>query len=157
MNLLTILGIGGAIYAIFKPSGDKPTVDQLTSVALPIAQQHVANGVPPDQAAQLAAMSAMAQAGTLPPPPPLITYSTTPIKTTQTGPIISLSDPRIAQAVATAKSGGTFSAMASEISAVGMPLDVRNALIAQGWTWTGSVFNPGGLVPPGVAPMFVGA
>jgi hypothetical protein len=91
------------------------------------------------------------------PAPAPVPWSSAAVPTTPTGPILSLSDPRIAQAVATAKSGGAFAAMASEISASGMPIDVRNALVAQGWTWTGSVFSPGGLVPPGVTTMLMKA
>lgn len=141
VNPLVWVGGGAAVLWLMNKKSDP--VDALVSQAMPIAQQHIDNGVPAQQAIQLAANQVTKA---LPPPPP-VTYSSTPVATTPTGPILSLSDPRIAAAIA--NKNAMFGA---EISAVGMPLDVRNALVAQGWTWTGSYFNPGGLYPPGTDP-----
>lgn len=51
MNLLAILGVGATLWQIMKP---KDPVDHLVSAAMPIAQQHIDNGVPVQQAIQIA-------------------------------------------------------------------------------------------------------
>ena len=134
---------GKSTPALVQPAPATPA--QIAAQAVAIAQQHVANGVPPNQAAALAATAIMAQAGTLPPPPLPVTYSSTPLQTRgATGPILSLNDPRISEALANVNA-----MFGSPISANGMLSSVKSTLIAQGWTSTGSYFNPGSLYPPG--------
>lgn len=151
-SIFVVGGVAAGLWALMSGKSSQTPIasakpSQIAAQAVAAAKQAVANGTPPDQAAALAAMNVQIQIGKLPPPPPPIMYSPTPVATTPTGPIVSLSDPRIAQAIA--NKDAMFGA---EISAAGMPLDVRNALVAQGWTWNGSVFNPGGLYPPGTDP-----
>ena len=136
---------GKSTPALVQPAPATPA--QIAAQAVAIAQQHVANGVPPDQAAALAATSVVdgfthAKVAPSPIPPPASTPSIP--YPTATGPILSMNDQRIWTAAA-----NKDAMFGSPISAVGMPLDVRNALIAQGWTWTGSFFNAGELYPPG--------
>lgn len=143
-----------ALWKMLQPPSNP--VDALVAQAMPVVQQHIANGVPEAEAMQMAMDHLMTSPppqvtqtpiSSTPPPPPLpLTYSSTPVQITPGGPVLSLSDPRIAQAAAQAVSGAMF---ATGISAAGMPSDVKNALVAKGWTWMGSFFNPGVLYAPG--------
>jgi hypothetical protein len=138
---------GGALLAYLFLSKKSDPVASLTDQAMAIAQQNIDSGVPVSQAINHAAASVVAVSQNQPPPPSPLQYSSISTPTAPSGPIISLNDPRISAAIA--NKDAMFGA---EISAVGMPIDVRNALVSQGWTWTGSVFNPGGLYPPGTDP-----
>lgn len=149
---IVVGGIAAGLWAMMagkpSPAPSVPTPAAIATQAVQVAQQQVAAGVPPQQAAASAAVAIQTQISKIPPPPPLPVMPPGQDQMTPSGPILSLNDPRIAEASAMAKSGGSFAWMAS-ISAIGMPTAVSNALISQGWTWTGTGLNDRqALVPP---------
>jgi hypothetical protein len=143
-------GIAAGLWALMagKPSQAPvaaPTPAGIAAQAVLAAQQQVASGVPPTKAAAVAATNTQAAVSAM--VAAAQSLQSKPLQPAPASSVLSLSDPRIGQVAANPTTSPSLSP--NGISAAGMPTDVRSGLVAQGWIWTGSVFNPGILYPPG--------